>query len=631
MNTQEWVQRCEASKVVTADEAVRVVRRGQRVFIGSGCAEPTLLVEALSQRGPELSDTQIAHIMTLGIAPYTDPKLGEHFRHDAYFIGPNVRDAVAQGRADYTPIFLSEIPRLFRSGRVPIDVAMIQVSPPDEHGYCSYGVSVDVVKAGAESARIVLAEVNSNMPRTLGDSFIHVRDIDSIVPSEQAILETSHGEPDEIACRIGRHIAGLIEDGSTLQMGIGTIPDAVLNNLMDKRDLGIHTEMFSEGVIPLVEAGVVTGARKTIHRGKIIASFVMGTRRLYDFIDNNPLCEFHPTEYTNDPFRVAQNDRMVAINSALQVDLSGQVCADSLGTYFYSGIGGQVDFVRGAARSSGGKPIIALPSTARDGRVSRITPTLNPGAGVVTSRGDVHWIVTEWGATNLHGKNIRQRALSLIHIAHPKFRDRLMEEARERHYVSKTQVAVLGLGEPELESCVSEMVLEDGTRVLFRPIEPTDADMHREMFYSFSPNTVYHRFFHSTKRLSREEVQKFTSPDYATEMALVAIARLGEHDVMLGVGRYEIDMATNSAEVAFVIRDEWQHKGIGKRFFESLIKIARTHHVTTITAEVLADNAPMVNLFHQCATGPLKSILQGDTYLLSFALEPVAKAAPEQA
>jgi len=346
-----WQQKYQ-SRVSTPERAVKKVRSGQRVFIGSGAAEPQLLVKALADRGQELADTQITHILTLGVAPYADPKLEDGFRHNALFIGPNVREAVAEGRADFTPVFLSEVPRLFRRGKLPIDVALIQVSPPDEHGYCSYGVSVDVTKAAAESAFHVVAEINPNMPRTLGDCFIHIDDINVLVPSNMPILEAAHGEGDAIAGRIGQHIAELIQDGSTLQLGIGTIPDAVLASLGSKKNLGIHSEMISDGVIDLVEKGVINGSCKNIHVGKIVASFAIGTRRLYDFIDNNPMCEFHPSDYTNDPFRIARNDRVVAINSALEVDLTGQVCADSLGTYFYSGIGGQVDFIRGASRAS---------------------------------------------------------------------------------------------------------------------------------------------------------------------------------------------------------------------------------------------------------------------------------------
>ena len=464
----EWQTRY-AAKVETATHAVRRIRHGSRVFIGSGAGEPQSLVRALAAR-ENLDDAEIVHIMTLGVAPYAEPRFDQRFRHNAFFIGANTRAAVAEGRADYTPIFLSEVPALFRTGRTVIDVALIQVSEPDDHGYCSYGVSTDIVKSAAESAQVVIAEVNSQAPRALGDCFIHVRDIDVLVASDEPILEAPQGEESELALQIGRHIADLVEDGATLQLGIGQIPDAVLRYLGDRRDLGIHTEMFSDGVLPLIDAGVITNNHKTLHRGKMVASFVLGSKALYDFVDDNPIVEFHPTEYTNDPFIIAQNERMISINSAIEVDLTGQVCADSLGQLFYSGIGGQVDFIRGAARSKGGKPIIALPSTAEDGTISRIVPILKPGAGVVTSRGDVHYIVTEYGVAYLHGKTMRERALALVSIAHPKFRPWLLAEAKARHLVYADQI------EPEFSTPIYPERLErwvklkDGTDVFIRPV-----------------------------------------------------------------------------------------------------------------------------------------------------------------
>ncbi len=506
--TTPWNKRY-ASKLVEAREAVATIKRGQRVFIGSGAAEPQALTTALAEHGENLADNQIIHIRSLGVVPYTQSKFSERFRYNTFFIGENVRDSVAQGSADYTPVFLSEVPGLFRSGKAPIDVALIQVTPPDEHGFCSYGVSVDIVKAAAESARTVIAEVNPRMPRTLGDSFIHADNIDLLVDNEAPILEIEVVPPDEIATRIGRHIANLVEDGSTLQMGIGTIPDSVLMELGDRRDLGIHTEMVSNGIMQLIEKGVVTGARKTLHRGKVVTSFALGTTALYDFINDNPMFEFYPNEYSNDPFVIAQNDKMVAINAALEIDLTGQVCSDSLGTYFYSGIGGQVDFIRGAAHSRGGKPVIALPSTAIiDGeRVSRIVSTLKPGAGVVTSRGDVHYVVTEFGAVDLHGKNIRERALGLIHIAHPDFREDLMRAARERHFVYSDQIVVEEAGSPELEELVTDISLRDGTEVHFRPIRPTDEPLIQELFYRSSDQTRYMRFMAPVKSLPHRQAQ----------------------------------------------------------------------------------------------------------------------------
>lgn len=412
-----------------ARQALECVRSGNRVWIEPGCATPTPLVEALVERGAALHDVEIVHMKTLGDAPYTRPEFEGHFRHNALFVGSNVREAVQQGRADYTPIFLSEIESLFTSGAMPLDVVLMQVSPPDAHGFVSMGTSVDCTLTAARCARLVIAEVNDRMPWTLGDSFLHVSKFSATIQTSRPLVELQPEPYSELQRLIARNVASLIPDGATLQMGIGGIPDAVLHSLTDRRDLGIHSEMFSDGVIPLIESGVINGERKTLHRGKLVAGFVLGTRRLFDFIHQNPLFEFRPICYTNDPFVIAQNDNMVAINSALEVDLTGQICSDSLGTKPYSGIGGQVDFMRGAARSKGGKPVIALPSTAKNGTVSRIVPTLTPGAGVVTSRADVHYVVTEHGVAYLHGKTVRQRAEALIAIADPRFQSELERSA----------------------------------------------------------------------------------------------------------------------------------------------------------------------------------------------------------
>ena len=617
----EWQEKYKA-KVTTPESAVSKVRSGQRVFIGSGAAEPQLLVKALADRGAGLADTQITHILTLGVAPYADPKLKDGFRHNALFIGPNVREAVAEGRADFTPVFLSEVPRLFRRGKLPIDVALIQVSPPDEHGYCSYGVSVDVTKAAAESADHVVAEVNPNMPRTLGDCFIHINDIHELVPSDMPILEGPVGEIDEVAHRIGRHIAELIQDGSTLQLGIGTIPDAVLSCLDGKKNLGIHSEMISDGVIGLVEKGVINGSCKNIHAGKIVASFAIGSRRLYDFIDNNPMCEFHPSDFTNDPFRIAQNDRVVAINSALQVDLTGQVCADSLGTYFYSGIGGQVDFIRGASRSDQGRPIIALPSTAADGKVSRIVPMLTPGAGVVTSRGDVHYVVTEYGIADLHGKTIRERAMALIHIAHPDHREQLMAEARNRHLVYSDQEAVFTRGELDRRAYERKFKTPNGKAIHMRPIMPTDEDMMRDLFYACSAETLYHRFFTKMRAMPHRKLKKFVNLDFDKNVALASVTHEDEHEMIVAVGRYSVDKASNAAEVAFIVRDDWQGQGLGVTMFNQLLEIARKRGIVKFTADVLHDNARMLHIFHKCAPNPIESSLEAGVCHLTFSIMP---------
>jgi len=415
------------TKLTTPGEAVRHIRSGMRVYIQPGCAEPEALVAALIERAPMVHDVEIVHLLTLGRADYIAPEMEGHFRHNALFIGSNVREAVNDGRADYTPVMLSEVENLFESGAMPLNVALIQVSPPEAHGFCSFGVGVDTTLTAARMADFVIAQVNTEMPRTYGDSFIHVRDLDAIVEANQPLCELPAPEITPLQRAIARNVADLIDDGATLQTGIGGIPDAVLPFLMDRRDLGVHTELISDNAIPLIEAGVITGNRKSYKPRKIILGFVLGTKRLFQFVNENPIFEFHPTSYTNDPWRIARNDNMVAVNSALQIDLTGQVCADSMGTNFYSGIGGQVDFIRGTARSKGGKPIIALPSTAKNDTVSRIAPMLSPGAGVVTSRGAVRYVVTEYGTAYLHGKSIRQRAEALINIAHPKFRNELYD------------------------------------------------------------------------------------------------------------------------------------------------------------------------------------------------------------
>jgi acyl-CoA hydrolase len=430
-------------KLTTAEKALALVRSGDRVYIQPGCAEPESLVRALVGRAPELRDVEIVHMMTLGCADYVNPEYSASFRHNSLFVGANVRNAVDNGQADYTPIFLAEIESLFLSGEMPIDVVLLQVSPPDHQGYMSLGASVDCTLTAARCARSVIAEVNPQMPRTHGDSFLNVRNVTAIVECSHPLLELPPTPYTDLHRKIAENVANLIPDGATLQLGIGGIPDAVLSCLGDHKDLGIHSEMVSDGIIPLIESGVINGEKKTLLKGKVVAGFVLGTKKLFRFIDDNPFFEFRTIQFTNDPFNIARNDKMVAINSALQIDLTGQVCSDSVGIRPYSGVGGQLDFVRGAARSKGGKPIIALPSSAKHGTISRIAPVLDPGAGVVTSRADVHYVVTEYGVAYLHGKTLRQRAEALIAIAHPMFRDELHDFALRSHYL-----------QPERELCL---------------------------------------------------------------------------------------------------------------------------------------------------------------------------------
>ncbi len=435
-----WLQNYK-SKLRTPEEAVSIVKSGDKIVMHGNCAFPMTLINALVARKDELENVEILHALTVGELPYLKPGMEKSFRHISFFMGAAARKAVNEGRADFTPIYLFEYPLLFSKGLIKPNVAFVHLSPPDEHGFCSFGVEVGLIKTAAENSDIIIAQINPQMPRALGDSFIHINKLTYIVEVDEPIAELPQVKEDmtpemqEVYTKIGQNVAELIEDGSTIQMGIGVIPDSVSRFLDTKKDLGIHSEMFSDGIIDLVNRGIITNRRKKLHVGKTIAGFVLGSRKLYDYIDNNPSIEFHPQEYVNDPFVIAQNYKMVAINSALEVDITGQVCSDSIGSRLYSGFGGQVDFIRGAARSEGGKPIIALPSTTKDFKISRIVSTLKPGAGVVTNRADVHYVVTEYGVAYLHGKSIRERVNQLINIAHPDFRDELRFYAKKNNYI----------------------------------------------------------------------------------------------------------------------------------------------------------------------------------------------------
>jgi len=424
------------AKLRTAEDAVSFIKSGDRVYYGGNAAIPQTLVRALAARKAELEDVQLNHVLLLGDDPLSAPDMAGHFRHNSLFVGPADRKAVNDGRADYVPIFLYMIPRLFTDRVVPVDVAMVAVSPPDEHGYMSLGVETLASRAACNAARHVIVQVNERMPRVLGDSFLHVRNVDCIVEASESLPTLEPGPPTEVELAISKNIMELVEPGMTVQMGIGGIPDAVFAGLEGSLDLGIHTEMLSDQAMHAIERGVVTGAKKTIHQGKVVITFALGSEELYDYLDNNPLIEAHPVDYVNDPFIISQNEKMLAINSAVEVDLTGQVCSDSIGTFIYSGFGGQVDFIRGAARSKGGKPVIALSSTAKGGTLSRIVPLLKPGAGVVTSRADVHYVVTEFGTAKLFGKNLRERAEALIKIAHPDHQEEILLAAKDRKLLS---------------------------------------------------------------------------------------------------------------------------------------------------------------------------------------------------
>ncbi len=605
-------------KKMSLKEALSYIKTGDHIFIGSACGEPQYLVRGLVEKADHLADNEILHVHTLGVAPYTKPIYSERFRLNAFFVGINARRAVAEGRADYTPVFLSELPRLIRRGMVPIDVALIHVTPPDEHGFCSLGVSVEITKTAAEKAKLVIAQVNRQMPRVLGDSFIHINNIDIVVEHDEPLLEAPRPESDIVSDRIARYVSGLIDDESTLQIGIGSIPDALLSSLTDKKDLGIHTELLTEGVVDLVEEGVVTCAKKTINRGKIIASFAMGTRRLYDFIDNNPMVEFYESDYVNNPLVISQHKKMVAINQALEVDLTGQVCADSLGYRFYSGLGGQADFMRGAMLSEGGKAITVIPSTAKNGRISRIRSLLSEGAGVVLTRGDVDYVVTEYGVASLRGKTIRERALSLINIAHPKFRNELLEWAKQHHYVPPEVLPFPEIEYPE--ELKRYVTLKDGSKVLLRPIKPSDATLKQHLFYALSKESVKRRYLGSLNLMPLRRVWPHVVVDYINEMSIVGTVRRDENEIMIAIGSYSRIPNTDTAEIALLVRDDWQNKGLGTLLFNYLAEIARARGIKSFIAWVLLENTRMMHIFKK-SRYPFKCRVEGNLYHVVIDLE----------
>jgi len=609
---RDWKEKYH-STILKADQAVAHIKPGQRIFIATGCAEPMELVRALTRRAHELPDSEIIHLLTFGDAPYAHREMAQYFRTNSFFIAENVRGIIQEGLGDYTPIHLSDIPRLFSSGQLPLDAALIHVSPPDERGMCSLGVSVDIVRTAAENASLVIAQVNPRMPRTHGDSFIHVHELDWLVPVEEEIIEIPEPKVDDDTRQIAENLAALIDDGSTLEVGIGRIPQALLGFLKGKKDLGIHTEMVSDGIVDLIQSGAVTGARKTLDKGKVVTSFCLGTRKLYDFIDDNPTFAFHPTEYVNNPYIISQQNKMVAINVALEIDLTGQVCADSIGAKFFSGVGGQVDFNRGASKARGGKAIIAIPSTAQNGTVSRITTHLSPGAGVVTTRAGVNYVVTEYGVAYLHGKSIQERAMALICIANPKFRAQLLREAIEAKYLSAEMADLEGklvVGPKELRTT---QLLHDGTQILFRPIHPTDERDMRDLFYELSEQSKFYRFMGHLKRVSRSQIEDFVYIDHRSEVTIVGVLKEAHGEDIIAVGSYYLDPKTNKAEVAFTVTDHWQRHGIGTFMLKHLSRIARRNGIGGFTAEVLAENKGMQAVFDH-SEFKVSSKYRGDVY-----------------
>ncbi len=585
-------------KVITGAEAVSKIKRGSRVFIGTGCGEPQHLIGAMVNDLAS-QDIMIYQMLSSTLSKYIDDAAFlRRFSVKLFFISQRMRKAAFEGKIDYIPAYLSQIPKLFSSHRIGLDVALIQVSPPDKFGYCSLGVSVDITRAGMENAAMVIAQVNSKMPRTWGDSFVHVDEIDWLVPYEEALVETIPSiKDDEVARRIGHYVSQLVDDGATLQIGFGHLPYAILQYLDEKNDLGLHTHLITDGLLPLFEKKIITNKKKTLLPGRVVTSLCMGTEKIYQYVDNNPAFYFRSSEFVNDPSVIARNDNLVSISSALEVDLTGQVCSDSMGYLFYSGIGDQVDFLRGSAMSDGGFSIIALPSTAQNGTVSRIVPHLSEGAGVATTRGDVNFIITEYGVAELQGKGIYQRVMELAQIAHPKFREELIQIAKNRRFIFPDQLPPSTQDLLFLEDYKSTLKLRNGKTVWFRALLPSDEFAYRNFFYSLLDKTIYMRFFYKMRTFSHEVVQKqWASVDYHKNMSIIGLVQKGGHKEIMAIGSYA-EEEVNTAEVAFVVREDFQGMGVATYLLKVLEKIARENHYKRFSATVLHENKAMIHVF----------------------------------
>jgi acyl-CoA hydrolase/RimJ/RimL family protein N-acetyltransferase len=574
-----------------------LLKSGNRIYIGSNAAVPNALIDDLIANGKGLHDIELVHINTLSESRWVDPQFSDLFKVNTFFIGgEKIRQAVAEGRVDYTPCFLSEVPSLFEQDILPLDAALVMVSPPDKYGYCSLGVAVDVNLAAVKKAKYVIAQINPLMPRTSGHSFIRIDSIAACIEVEQALPELPLFELDKITERIGQYVAMLVEDGATLQLGVGKIPNAVLYYLQNHHDLGVHSELITDGIIDLIAKGVINNRKKTFHPGKTVASFCLGSKKLYDFVDNNPHVEFYPSDYLNSPSNIGRNHKMVAINSALEVDLTGQVVADSIGFQFYSGIGGQVDFIRGAAMSPGGKPIIAMPSTAKGGTISRIVPTITEGSGVVTSRGHVHYVVTEFGVASLKGRSIRERALELIRVAHPKFREQLLAKVREHYWVPNYQKNY-PRDVPELGPVGFLTLTVDNQKFDLRPLNPADERRLQEFFYSHTKETLFYRYNHYPTQMTREKSCNLVSVDQSKDLALCIVRQQGSVAEIQAVGRYYLCSDNDSCEVAFVTREKFHGKGMAKQLLGVMSDIAKQRGLKKMRAMVRADNRNMLRVF----------------------------------
>lgn len=585
-------------KIVDAATAISRIKSGSRVFIGTGCGEPQHLIKAMVNDS-SIQDIMVYQMLSSTFSQYIDEEsFRRRFSLKLFFISDSMRKAAFDGKIDYIPAYLSQIPRMFASHLIGLDVSLVQVSPPDKFGYCSLGVSVDITRSGLENSHLVIAQVNPRMPRTWGDSFVHVDEIDWLVPFEEPLVEMFPAVKDtKIARRIGHFVSQLIDDEATLQIGFGHLPVAIVQYLDNKKDLGLHTQLITDGLLPLFKKNVITNKKKTLLPGRVVTSLCMGSKKLYDYVDNNPVFYFRSSEYVNDPTVIARNDNLVSISSALEVDLTGQICSDSMGHMFYSGIGDQVDFLRGSSMSKGGFSIVALPSTAQNGRVSRIVSHLSKGAGVATTRGDVNFVITEYGIAELQGKSIYQRVMELAQIAHPKFRGQLIDVAKKRHYIFADQLPPSSEDLLFLEGYKSTFTMKNGKTAEFRPLLPSDEIAYRNFFYSLQEKTIFMRFFYRMRSFSHEVVQKhWASVDYHKNMSILGLVQKGGHKEIIAIGTYAYEQ-NQQAEIAFVVREDYQGMGVASYLLAVLEKIAKENQYSRFSATVLRENAAMIKVF----------------------------------
>ncbi|MDL2329032.1 GNAT family N-acetyltransferase [Desulfosarcina sp. OttesenSCG-928-A07] len=620
---------CPPSKLTDAETAISKIKNGSRVFVGTGCGEPQYLIRTMVE-DMNMQDIMIYQMLSWTFSGYVDdPKFMKRFSLKLFFISASMRKAAFEGKIDYVPTYLSQIPRYFANHRIGLDVALIQVSPPDKFGYCSLGVSVDITLAGMQNAKTVIAQVNPRMPRTWGDSMIHIDDIDYLVYHEEPLVESlPRLKSPEVAERISFYVNQLVDDGATLQIGFGHLPNAILQHLNNKNDLGIHTQLITDAFLPLFEQKVITNRKKTLLPGRTLASLCMGSEKLYQYVDNNPMFYFRSSEFVNDPTVIARNDNLISISSALEVDLTGQVCSDSMGHLFYSGIGDQVDFLRGSSMSKGGFSVIALPSTAQNGKVSRIVPHLSEGAGVATTRGDVNFVVTEYGIAELSGKSIYQRVMELAQIAHPKFREELIDVAKRRHYIFADQLPPSQDDLIFLESYKNRMELKNGKTVEFRPLLPSDEFAYRSFFYSLQEKTIYFRFFYKMKLFSHEVVQKqWASVDYRKNMSIIGQTRIAGHQEIIAIGSYANE-SDSRAEVAFVVREDFHSMGIASHLLATLEDIAKENQFTGFVATVLRENAAMLRVFKKRYPNAKIQISGGNDITITMDFSDAARSTP---